>query len=428
MRSRHRKTLLLSGILVFVVSVAIGGSDADWTKAAVEHRFPDPDRQARAKDFVGAAECATCHEERQKSLKTSFHAGLLSDAKSRGCEECHGPGERHSTDGDEATIRNPARVDAVTSAGVCLRCHEQVLTRPHRDHREWIRDGKVTRSCVQCHRVHVDRNSAAFDAKIGPFRGIADLARHATDVPTAKCRECHPRTHPDVARSGHARLLGERKGCGACHGPGSLHVESGGKPSKIVQPWRQKQEDRNRTCLECHGDGQAPADPICRAHDANRISCLSCHRVNAPSGKTIRGREALLCGMCHADVADRFDLASRHPIEKGEIGCTDCHNLKMKAASGAGTAARREACIGCHTSFRGPFRHDHGIAKPGGCVACHDPHGSKHPRLLKRAPGREQCSSCHERPPHDPAEKKWVNCTSCHAKIHGSDRDPLFRR
>jgi Cytochrome c554 and c-prime len=49
-----------------------------------------------------------------------------------GCEKCHGPGGDHAKDPATAAIVNPARLDYVAAADVCIQCHSQgrPLTNP----------------------------------------------------------------------------------------------------------------------------------------------------------------------------------------------------------------------------------------------------------------------------------------------------------
>src|SRR4029079_9645105 len=60
------------------------------------------------------------------------------------------------------------------------------------------------------------------------------------DVPGAKyigskeCEQCHDKIYRDFATADYARLIAEganalNAGCESCHGPGSLHSESGGE-------------------------------------------------------------------------------------------------------------------------------------------------------------------------------------------------------
>jgi hypothetical protein len=40
-------------------------------------------------------------------------------------------------------------------------------------------------------------------------------------------------------------------------------------------------------------------------------------------------------------------------------------------------------CYKCHADKQGPFVFEHAPLKVEGCTACHDPHGSANPKLLK---------------------------------------------
>src|SRR5678809_1314553 len=99
------------------------------------------------------------------------------------------------------------------------------------------------------------------------------------EVPGAKyigskeCEQCHDKIYRDFATADHARLIAEganalNAGCESCHGPASLHSESGGevktpfsfaagRPAAnsfgartIVDPPRSKET----VCFQCHTD------------------------------------------------------------------------------------------------------------------------------------------------------------------------------
>ena len=77
----------------------------------------------------------------------------------------------------------------------------------------------------------------------------------ATFVGTESCETCHGDIVRDFHTATHARLKGDGEkeiGCESCHGPGSLHVESGGNIRKIVNP-----EKNPQTCFQCHLDVQS---------------------------------------------------------------------------------------------------------------------------------------------------------------------------
>jgi predicted CXXCH cytochrome family protein len=98
-----------------------------------------------------------------------------------------------------------------------------------------------------------------------------------------------------------------------------------------------------------------------------------------------------------------------------------------------------EACFSCHMEMRGPFPYEHPAtldfsAEEGGCLSCHDPHGSFVPRLLRQpvaSPHNPLCSQCHLVPGHNMNARHgtaWagVACTECHADTHGSYTSRLF--
>ncbi len=121
-------------------------------------------------------------------------------------------------------------------------------------------------------------------------------------------------------------------GCESCHGPGSLHVASGGAPKTIVNPGKSPE-----TCFQCHLDKEA-----------------------------------------------QFNLPSHHPVIEGKISCSDCHDPhKGSVVEGTGTElmSQNEVCTRCHIAQAGPFVFEHEAMREG-CVTCHNPHGSVNARLL----------------------------------------------
>ena len=80
----------------------------------------------------------------------------------------------------------------------------------------------------------------------------------------------------------------------------------------------------------------------------------------------------------------------------------------------------------------------HQAKELGGCLACHEQHGSSNQKMLKRANVWQLCIECHSpitntlgsQPPsfHNLNTARYQNCTTCHVAIHGSNRSPqLFK-
>jgi DmsE family decaheme c-type cytochrome len=474
------RPFLIAGAGAIALAAALAAalpatSDEDpWSETSVRSRWPDPDAAAAADSFAeDNSECKECHEDRAKSLAKSVHASLGGKQKdgARGCQECHGPGAAHTED-DAKPIRNPylvadfpawlrpaakplkedeePRVHAAVSVtemnATCLRCHLDVLTKPKLGHREWIgrtRDGSE-RSCVSCHLIHEDKGKPAYDDKIGPFATGADLAKVAQPEDPAKCIACHPDFHPQMARSGHAWLIkdGPDHGCAACHGPGSLHVQSGGDARKIILPSKQRAADTDATCNACHVKGESVQKWTCAEHARQGVTCIQCHDSNAPKGKTLRAPRGVskedfekspefhLCGQCHLDVQAKFRMPNRHRVGEGRVSCSDCHDPHGNTDKVRDQDVRHGACEKCHQEKTGPFMYDHGIKRTEGCTACHEPHGSTNRRMLTYAQSKPLCLQCHPEIPnsHDLSKGKYQNCLGCHSRIHGSDLDRYFLR
>jgi DmsE family decaheme c-type cytochrome len=460
-------------------------SDEDpWSEEALRARYPDPDAGAAKEDFAENAECKDCHEDRIKSLVTSAHRTLANARKSgtHGCQECHGPAAQHVEESGDVQLRNPSNapdwlsgsppppreekpretkpgeekpaeetpaeekpeakrgppvpVTVASMNAVCLRCHLAVLKEPpaeHADHRTWISRAHAPateRSCVSCHRVHVDASQPAFDPAVGPFpTPAAGREAKADYVDPANCKLCHPEFHPQMARSGHAYLRkdGPEHGCGACHGPGSFHTGSGGNWRKITMPSEKlRAKDADSSCNSCHSQRDVTQKWTCSEHARQGVSCVVCHDANAPRGQTLRAPEFQLCGKCHLDVQAKLRLPNRHRVAEGRIACSDCHDPHGNTDKIRDKDLRWRTCATCHAEKAGPFLFDHGIKRTEGCTACHDPHGSSNRRMLTYARIQPMCLQCHPETPHDLRRPRFTNCLDCHTEIHGSDLDRRF--
>jgi len=194
------------------------------------------------------------------------------------------------------------------------------------------------------------------------------------DVPGAKyigskeCEQCHDKIYRDFATADHARLLAEgpnalNAGCESCHGPGSLHSESGGE----VKP------------------------PFSFAAGRPSANSYGARLIVEPS----RSKETV-CFQCHADVRGQFSLPSHHPVPEGKMSCTDCHSPhKGSAYRGGGTAliSENESCFRCHPNQRGPYVFEHEASREG-CTVCHAAHGSVNAKMLT-VRDANLCMKCH---------------------------------
>jgi predicted CXXCH cytochrome family protein len=194
------------------------------------------------------------------------------------------------------------------------------------------------------------------------------------DVPGAKyigskeCEQCHDKLYRDFATADHARLIAEganalNAGCESCHGPCSLHSESGGE----VKP------------------------PFSFAAGRPSANSFGARLAVDP----LRSKETV-CFQCHADVRGQFSLPSHHPVPEGRMSCTDCHSPhkgSIYRGGGSSLLSENESCFRCHPSQRGPFVFEHEASREG-CTTCHTAHGSVNAKMLT-VRDANLCMKCH---------------------------------
>lgn len=173
--------------------------------------------------------------------------------------------------------------------------------------------------------------------------------------------------------------------CGVCHE--GLPSASDGKSMKA-------------DCAICHKgkiNASVPHPP------AEMKECASCHSWS-PEKKVVVVEKGIptACFDCHEDKKDQVENSEfPHPVA-GE--CLTCHSSHGTDAKHLVRTDVYALCTSCHEEQklnhpvgRHPLRF--AIMRNGeeiSCVACHNPHGSKHQKLFKTASGTmDMCSECH---------------------------------
>jgi len=212
----------------------------------------------------------------------------------------------------------------------------------------------------------------------------------------AACQDCHAEIVREFPGSPHGRFynnqpaMAGQTGCESCHGPGSRHIESGGRAQFIINPRR---------------------DP-----DA--------------------------CFRCHLAERAEFSLPQHHPVLEGRMSCVQCHDPHggdvFKPAGGLAMARLDQSCAQCHRDQTRPFVFAHDATREG-CVVCHQPHGSINQKLLVAA-DPNLCLRCHAQN-QTQSRKLYIGNTdhtvflqmgscwtsNCHTAVHGSNVDPRLR-
>jgi DmsE family decaheme c-type cytochrome len=265
-------------------------------------------------------------------------------------------------------------------------------------------------------------------------------------VGSETCKSCHEESFKNFEATPHWKTtFGHHadgaQGCEACHGPGKAHVEGGGDKSKIFRFANAEPGEASQRCLSCHEYGEEHANFGRSQHNVNSVSCVACHSPHHAKVAQflLVQKQPELCYSCHTEVKQDFQRPFRHRVDQGLVQCSDCHNQHggFLTKSLRATAAQDQVCFKCHADKAGPFSFEHEPVKTEGCIACHSPHGSTNPRLLKRAQINLICLECHTLtqdtgaaaiPSFHNQSQKYSACTMCHATIHGSNFDRFFMK
>jgi predicted CXXCH cytochrome family protein len=109
-----------------------------------------------------------------------------------------------------------------------------------------------------------------------------------------------------------------------------------------------------------------------------------------------------------------------------EKQCDGCHD---KLKEGGLIRPKNELCFVCHTDFiKGAYVH--GPVATADCLACHEPHSSSFPKLLK-SPPEKVCGVCHREKRiaaamHDKFAAQQLLCVDCHDPHFGNA--PFFMK
>ena len=255
------------------------------------------------------------------------------------------------------------------------------------------------------------------------------------------CLDCHDDHAASLDGGPHAVVLDDGAAysklvsCTSCHTGDVGHWEDDPEVYAMSVPGLDGVADAAATCNQCHDSAHQTDQATMSAHARNDVDCLDCHQVHdAPVAKQLSRPQPELCFTCHGELRAKFTMSSRHPAgQRDFMSCTDCHLATDDRMAALSRRGRNEACTTCHPEFRGPFPFEHQATldyatAEGGCVTCHDPHGSSLPMLLKQPydpPHQPLCTQCHIVPRHNfnnqhGAEFAGVSCAECHVDVHGS--------
>jgi DmsE family decaheme c-type cytochrome len=260
------------------------------------------------------------------------------------------------------------------------------------------------------------------------------------------CATCHEDVAKAFVTGPHGHAMSQRapknllkaqgevldRSCETCHGPGEAHANDPNKTN--IRTLTGSTVEASKGCLSCHAAQEGALAQRTPRHLNAGIACLDCHVSGhaAPAAAPLLARSRqTVCDSCHATQAAAFRLPYSHRDGRTPFECMSCHAIH------GGTTVRghieepgRWPCVNCHTGQAGPHVYEHPPRALNGCANCHVSHGSPNPKLLTRASVSQLCLECHTNTPtfHDLSKPTYRQCETCHAAVHGSQRDPrLFQ-
>jgi DmsE family decaheme c-type cytochrome len=244
------------------------------------------------------------------------------------------------------------------------------------------------------------------------------------------CLECHDGLNKTLEPGPH-RLGSEYSrpnvvvACVSCHAGAETHVDN---PSleTITTPAELSGHEAFVTCTKCHIAHVGLDNYGFDAHSVQEMNCTKCHRVHVEDKPLLLDDRAEYCAACHSETVTAFARVSQHPVMQGNLTCLSCHRVIKRTDNRPGYDLAA-VCRGCHPAEAGPFPYEHEAVdgysvEEGGCIECHNPHGSENDHLLAQ-PTAHLCRRCHAPVGHVTAHGGiWADydCLVCHTDIHGS--------
>lgn len=282
--------LCCTAVILTMVSRA-SGQDEDKKDQAVT---------TAAATYVGAEECAACHDPLTATWHKNIHSTkAFADRSDKQCETCHGPGSAHvESGGDPALIQSFKRMRPDDAAEVCLQCHlkgSQTM---------WHGSVHESRdlSCNTCHSIH---------------NPVSDKFQLTAKRVEQVCETCHLPIKAQIQKTSHHPIREGLMTCTNCHNP------HGTPTPKMITA-----NSVNQQCYECHTEKKGP---FLWEHPPVKENCLNCHNPHGSNHpKLMVAKRPFLCQSCH--------LEPRHPgtLYDGSPGqlasnrdfsrsCSNCH-------------------------------------------------------------------------------------------------------
>jgi DmsE family decaheme c-type cytochrome len=273
--------------------------------------------KAPRQDMVlkGDAKCTRCHDETEEvpvlAIAKTRH-GVIGDARTPTCTNCHGESRTHYDKPPDAKERpRPERVfgrkagasPADVQNQACLTCHQSGLRMNWQGSQHQAADVP----CAACHQIHIGKDRVL-------------VKRTQPEV----CFACHKEQRAQIFRPSTHPIREGKVTCSQCH-----------NPHGSVGPKQLAKATVNETCYTCHAEKRGP---FLWEHPPVREDCTNCH---VPHGSIhtplLKARGPWLCQECH--------LAQFHP--------STAYSGTGIPPLGAAQQLLANNCLNCHSQVHG---------------------------------------------------------------------------
>lgn len=250
-------------------------------------------------------------------------------------------------------------------ASECLTCHPGMT-----EHR--VVHGPVAEgACLRCHEL----------TTVGG-RVTMRLAAGATPQrPAPLCLSCHTDLAARMAEP-HVHAPVESGACGACHDPHGSNATY------------QLKAEGNAVCLRCHEDIRGALGSR-TVHPPAAAACVLCHDPHAsPFAVQTRLPLNALCLSCHFSAAAPADDSDPLDFPRHRLAALERRLFERAPRIGLEPDGTRGHPVVKHPVAN---RLDPKTGGSFGCPSCHNPHGSRGPRLFRfdALTLVELCRNCH---------------------------------
>lgn len=275
-RSKYLAILIIAlVILVSFISFSTFGQDR---------------KKGEVEKFVGSETCKGCHGDLYDILKEeSPHWEVIFGPKipfeKKGCEFCHGQGEKHAESEGKGFITTFKREGANERSEVCLKCHQK--------QKEFFKFRRGvhkldTVACNDCHKIMGHRLAKKL------------LKAKETDL----CFSCHQAIKSKFYLPTRHKVLEGAMQCTDCHTP------HGTQRTLSLKRWNKFNDD---ACFKCHPEKRGPW--VFEHLSVETEGCSTCHSPHGSSNRFLLNRRDVrtVCLQCHGQ---------RH---FPNFSCINCH-------------------------------------------------------------------------------------------------------